>query len=46
MLEVNSNPGTSGIEKTLKRNIALDVLESFKDKSKWLKPKPFKSIYD
>ena len=46
MLEVNSNPGTSGIEKTLKRNIALDVLESFKDKSKWFKPKPFKSIYD
>ncbi|MAH44177.1 hypothetical protein CL614_10765, partial [archaeon] len=46
MLEVNSNPGTSGIEKTLNKNIALDVLESFKDRSNWLKPKPFKSIYD
>ena len=46
MLEINSNPGTSGIEKTLKRNIVLDVLKSFRDKSKWLKPKPFKSIYD
>tara|TARA_Y100000310_G_scaffold216417_1_gene217442 strand:+ start:189 stop:1199 length:1011 start_codon:yes stop_codon:yes gene_type:complete len=46
MLEVNSNPGTSGIEKTLNKNIALDVLESFKDRSNWLKPEPFKSIYD
>ena len=46
MLEANSNPGTAGIEKVLDRNIALEVLESFKDRSKWLKPKPFKSIYD
>jgi len=46
MLEVNSNPGTSGIEKTLKKNIVSEVLESFEDRSIWLKPEPFKSIYD
>ena len=46
MLEANSNPGTAGIEETLNRNIVLEVLESFKDRSKWLKPEPLKSIYD
>ena len=46
MLEANSNPGTSGIEDTLNRNIVLEVLESFKDRSKWLKPEPLKSIYN
>jgi len=38
IIEVNSNPGTAGIEDALKQNIALEVLKSFKDKDNWPKP--------
>ena len=35
VLEVNNSPGTEGIEKATKENIVKNVLEYFKDKSKW-----------
>ena len=35
ILEVNNSPGTEGIEKATKENILRNILEYFKDKSKW-----------
>ena len=45
IIEVNSSPGSAGIEKTNKTNMVKDVVEYYMDRTKWLKPKPFRSIY-
>ena len=44
-IEINSTPGTKGYKKATKENIAKDVLVTFKDRTTWLKTKPFTSIY-
>ena len=39
VLEVNSSPGTAGIEKATKRNLIKEVLDHFKDKTyRWRSP--------
>lgn len=45
-IEINSTPGTKGYKKATKENIAKDILTTFKDRTTWLKTKPFTSIYD
>ena len=45
-IEINSTPGTKGYKKATKENIAKDVLSTFKNRTTWLKTKPFTSIYD
>jgi RimK family alpha-L-glutamate ligase len=45
IIEINSSPGSAGIEEVSKSNMIGDILEYYKDRTKWLKPKPFTSIY-
>ena len=44
-IEINSTPGTKGYTKATGMNICKDVIETFMDRTNWLKPEPFKSIY-
>ena len=46
MLEVNSSPGFLGIEEAVKESVTNVVLKKYMDRRIWLKPEPFKSIYD
>ena len=45
VIEINGSPGSAGIEEVSKSNMVGDILEYYKDRTKWLKSKPFKSIY-
>ena len=45
MIEVNGSPGSSGIEEATGRNLIKEILTYYIDRSKWLRPKPFRSIY-
>ena len=45
IIEINGSPGSAGIEEVSKLNMVGDILEYYKDRTKWLKPKPFRSIY-
>ena len=44
-IEINSTPGTKGYKKATKKNIAKDILTTFKDRTVWLKTQPIASIY-
>ena len=37
VIEVNSSPGTEGIEEATKRNISKEVIQFFSDKTNWVK---------
>ena len=45
IIEINGSPGSAGIEEVSKSNMIEYILEYYKDRTKWLKPKLFKSIY-
>ena len=45
IIEVNSSPGTTDIDETNNINLVGIILEHYMDRSKWLRPKPFQSIY-
>jgi len=45
MIEVNGSPGSEGIEEATGRNLVKEILTYYIDRSKWLRPKPFISIY-
>ena len=45
IIEINSSPGSKGIEEATGRNLIKETLTYYTDRSKWLKPKPFRSIY-
>jgi len=45
IIEVNSSPGTGQIDETNNIDLVDLVLEHYMDRSKWLRPKPFQSIY-
>jgi len=44
-IEINSTPGTKGYTKATGMNVCKDVIKTFMDRTNWLKPEPFKSIY-
>ena len=44
-IEINSSPGTEGYEKATGENLVNDVINQFKNRYNWLRPKPFRSIY-
>ncbi len=45
IIEVNGSPGTSEIDKVNKMDMSEMILNHFKNRDNWLKPKPFRSIY-
>ena len=45
IIEINGSPGSAGIEEASKSNMVGNILEYYKDRTKWLKSKPFRSIY-
>lgn len=45
-IEINSSPGTEGYEKATGKNLTKDVINEFKNRDNWLRPKPFRSIYE
>ena len=45
VIEVNSSPGTGGVDKINGIDIIKTIINHFKIKEKWIRPKPFKSIY-
>ena len=45
IIEVNSSPGSGQIDDVNNIDLIGIILEYYKDRTKWLKPKPFRSIY-